>query len=147
MRISEKLSPQARKVLAVARNALFEGPILEAVKKAIAASEPQGLPHVFGAMVVKLIDRANADDQVDPTELWSDEGVAEHLIEDMFMLAAKSGVEFDEAQLPDLYDETMDSVEQWASEEPPQEQQPQQPQQLQQEQPIQSQQAGFLGGA
>lgn len=143
MRISEKLSPQSRKVLAMARNALFEGPILEAVKKAIAASEPRGLPHVFGAMVVKLIDRANADDQADPAELWSDEGVAEHLIEDLFMLAAKSGVEFDEAELPGLYDETMDSVEQWASEEPPQSDQ----EQPMQEQPMQEAPQGFLGGA
>lgn len=138
MRISENLTPEARKVLATARNALFEGSILDAVTKAIGSSEPRGLPHVFGSMVVKLIDRANADGAADPAELYGDEGVAEHLIEDLFTYAVKKGVEIPEDELPDLYDETMDSVEEWANMEAPEGEQPMQ------EQPAQG---GFLGGA
>lgn len=137
MRISEDLSPGARKVLAMARNALFDGAVLESVQKAIASAEPRGLPHVFGAMIVKLIDRADQG-EADPAELWGDGGVAEHLTEDMFKLAVTRGAEIDEAELPDLYDETMDSVEDWASAEPPEAQPEQQP-----EQPPQG---GFLGG-
>lgn len=137
MRISENLSPGARKVLAMARNALFEGSVLDSVQKAIQSAEPKGLPHVFGAMVVKLIDRANQED-IDPAELWADEGVAEHLVEDMFKLAVSRGAEITEDELPSLYDETMDSVEDWASAEPPDEQT---------EAPMQPPQpGGFIGG-
>lgn len=110
--IREDISPQAREMIVMGRRALVDPKAGDAMMQML--GNAKSIAHAAALIVFKLIDRAEDDvGDVDPEEIYGDQGVGEYLMDAVFALAQQDEVPGadDQAQ----FSEALDLLEEFAS--------------------------------